>query len=110
LNGSYTVATGATWSGGGGTFSPSASTLNAVYTPTAAERTAGTVTLTLTSTGNGQCSAVSDQVTYSITPAPTANAGSDQSLCSNNPVATLNGSYTVATGATWSGGAGTFSP
>jgi hypothetical protein len=42
------------WSGGAGTYNPNNTTLNAVYTPTAAERTAGTVTLTLTTTGNGQ--------------------------------------------------------
>ncbi|MBS1944392.1 MAG: hypothetical protein JST98_04155, partial [Bacteroidetes bacterium] len=110
LNGSVTGATGATWSGGTGTYNPNASTLNAVYTPSAAERTAGTVTLTLTSTGNGLCNAVSSQVTYTITPAPTVNAGADQVKCGNNATTTLAGSYTVATGATWSGGAGTFSP
>jgi gliding motility-associated-like protein len=110
LNGSVTVATGATWSGGTGTYNPNANTLNAVYTPSPAERTAGTVTLTLTSTGNGLCNAVSDQVTFTITPAPSVNAGPDQNLCSNNPAATLAGAFTVATGAAWSGGAGTFSP
>ncbi|MEB2340957.1 MAG: gliding motility-associated C-terminal domain-containing protein [Flavobacteriia bacterium] len=110
LNGSVSGATGGVWSGGNGTYNPNNFTLNAVYTPTAAERTAGTVTLTLTSAGNGSCNAVSDQVTWTITPAPTVNAGPDQSLCSNNPVATLAGSFTVATGAVWSGGAGSFSP
>jgi hypothetical protein len=49
-------------------------------------------------------------VTFTITPAPTANAGADQTLCSNNPVATLNGSFTVATGGVWSGGNGSFDP
>ncbi|MBZ0204810.1 MAG: gliding motility-associated C-terminal domain-containing protein [Flavobacteriales bacterium] len=110
LAGTMNGATGATWSGGTGTYNPNNTTLNAVYTPSAAERTAGTVMLTLTTTGNGQCNAVSDQVTYTITPAPTVNAGADQSLCANNAVATLAGSFTVATGASWSGGAGTFSP
>ncbi|MBK7242089.1 MAG: gliding motility-associated C-terminal domain-containing protein [Flavobacteriales bacterium] len=110
LNGSVIGATGAIWSGGTGTYNPNNTTLNAVYTPSAAERTAGTVTLTLTSAGNGNCNAVSSNVTYSITPAPTTNAGADQSLCSNNPVATLNGSFTVATGGIWSGGNGSFSP
>jgi gliding motility-associated-like protein len=110
LNGSVTGATGGTWSGGGGTYSPNNNTLNATYTPTAAERAAGTVTLTLTSTGNANCNAVSDQVTFSITPAPTANAGVDQTLCSNNPVAALNGSFTIATGGVWSGGNGSFDP
>ncbi len=110
LSGSVTGATGGSWSGGTGSFSPNANALNAVYTPSAAERAAGTVTLTLTSTGNGLCNAVSSPVTFTITPAPTVNAGPDQNLCSNNPVAALAGSYTVATGAVWSGGAGTFSP
>jgi hypothetical protein len=50
------------------------------------------------------------QVTYSITPSPTANAGADQVLCTNNAVASLGGSVTVATGGIWSGGAGTFAP
>jgi hypothetical protein len=68
------------------------------------------VTLTLTSAGNGNCNAVSDAVTYTITPAPTANAGADQTLCSNNAIATLGGSFTVATGGIWSGGNGSFSP
>ncbi|MBK8498964.1 MAG: IgGFc-binding protein, partial [Flavobacteriales bacterium] len=110
LAGSVTGATGGTWSGGAGTYSPNNTTLNATYTPTAAERAAGSVTLILTSTGNGTCNAVSSNVTYAITPAPTANAGAAQTLCANNPVATLNGSYTVATGGVWSGGNGSFSP
>ena len=84
--------------------------MNAVYTPSAAERTAGTVTLTLTTVGNGNCNAVSDQVTFTITPAPTANAGVDRTVCANNAVVTLNGSFTVATGGVWSGGAGSFDP
>ncbi|HRN36808.1 MAG TPA: hypothetical protein PLL18_07845, partial [Flavobacteriales bacterium] len=108
LSGSVTGALGGTWSGGTGSYSPNANSLTATYTPSAAERTAGTVTLTLSSTGNGTCNPVTDQVTFNITPAPTANAGADQSLCANNAVASLNGSFTVATGAVWSGGAGSF--
>ena len=37
LNGSFTVATGAVWSGGGGSFSPSPTNMGATYTPTPAE-------------------------------------------------------------------------
>jgi len=110
LNGSITVATGAIWSGGMGTFSPNNTALNAIYAPSAAERTAGTVTLTLTTVGNGNCSPVSDQVTYSITPAPTANAGADRVLCANNPSTGLSGAFSIATGGVWSGGNGTFDP
>jgi len=110
LNGSFTGATGVTWSGGAGTFSPGNNTANATYTPTAAEISASSVTLTLTTTGNGNCTAVNDQVNLNFTPAPTANAGTDQTACANNPSVTLTGSTTVATGGTWSGGAGTYNP
>src|SRR5947207_12151346 len=74
LNGSVTNATGGTWSGGAGIFNPGVSTLAAVYTPTAGEITAGTVTLTLTTTGIAAgCVAAADQMTITITPAPIAN-------------------------------------
>jgi gliding motility-associated-like protein len=110
LNGSFSVASGAAWTGGSGTYSPNNTTMNAVYTPSVAERTAGSVTLTLTTTGNGTCTAVSDQMIITITPSPTANAGPDQTKCANNAATILAGNVTVATGASWSGGAGTFSP
>ena len=108
LNGSVIGATGGTWSGGNGTFTPNASTLNAAYTPSQGEINTGSLTLTLTSTGNGSCLSVEDMVTYTFSPAPTANAGIDQTLCANNSVASLSGSVTVATGGSWSGGSGTF--
>ena len=110
LAGAFTGATGAIWSGGTGTYNPNNTTLNAVYTPSAAERTAGTVTLTLTTVGNGNCNAVSDAVTFTITPSPTVNAGADRTVCANNVAVTLAGSFTVATGGVWSGGNGTFDP
>ena len=110
LNGSVTGATGGSWSGGLGTFTPNNTTLNATYSPTAAELAAGTVNLTLTTTGNGNCSAVTDNMTITITPAPTVNAGTDQTVCGNNALVTLNGSVTIASGGIWSGGAGTFTP
>ncbi|SKC55761.1 gliding motility-associated C-terminal domain-containing protein [Ohtaekwangia koreensis] len=101
-------ATGATWSGGTGTFAPNNTTLGAVYTPSAAEVTAGTVTLTLTTTG--PCATVTDNVTITISPAATANAGADQTICAGSTV-TLAGSVSgAATGGIWSGGTGTFAP
>jgi hypothetical protein len=105
-------ATSGTWSGGAGAFSPSASTLNAIYTPSAAEIAAGGVTLTLTTDDPaGPCPAVSDQVTIVIQPAATANAGWDQTVCSSNASVQLHGSVGGgATGGTWSGGTGSFSP
>lgn len=110
LNGSITNATGGVWTGGAGTFSPSPGTLNATYTPSASELAAGSVVLTLTSTGNGNCIPVSDDITIFYTSPPTVNAGVDQTLCSNNANAQLSGSFTVSSGAVWSGGLGLFSP
>ncbi|MCD6366437.1 MAG: gliding motility-associated C-terminal domain-containing protein [Bacteroidales bacterium] len=111
LNGSVSAgATTGTWSGGSGSYSPNNNTLNAVYTPSAAEITNGSVTLTLTSTGNGSCIAETDQMTISFTLAPTVDASIDQTVCANNADVTLNGSITIASGAIWSGGGGTFAP
>lgn len=110
LNGSKTIASGGQWTGGLGTFTPNNSTLNATYTPTAGEIASGSVTLTLTTTGNGTCNAVSDQMSITFTAAPTVNAGADQTVCKNNPAVTLNGAVTIATGIIWSGGTGSFSP
>lgn len=51
------TATNGTWSGGAGTFTPNTTTLNAVYTPTAAEYAADSVILTLTTNDPaGPCS------------------------------------------------------
>jgi hypothetical protein len=73
LNGSYAIATGAIWSGGAGGFSPNANTLNAVYTPTAAEIAAGTVSLVLSTTGNGVCNAATDTMVITYHQAPDAS-------------------------------------
>src|SRR5690606_9047910 len=111
LNGSVSNASGGTWTGGAGTFSPNANTLNATYTPTAAELTAGSLNLTLTTTGMGGCLAVNDAVSIKFTSIPVVNAGNNQSICKNNTAIPLNGSVTGATTTgTWSGGTGTFSP
>ncbi len=110
LTGNVTNASGGTWTGGSGSFAPNSNVLSPVYTPTAGELTAGTLSLYLTSTGNGNCIAVRDTVVVTFTPAPTANAGADLEVCMNSPLVTLNGSITVATDAQWTGGLGTFTP
>lgn len=65
LAGTVTAATGGRWVGGAGTFS-SRTNLNATYSPTTAELNAGSVTLTLESTGNGNCGPVYDEVVISF--------------------------------------------
>jgi gliding motility-associated-like protein len=104
-------ATSASWSGGTGTFSPNATSLNAVYTPSAAEVNAGSVTLTLTSNDPaGPCLAVSDQVLITINQSATVNAGIDQTNCGNSPVSLSGTQGGSSTSVIWSGGTGTFSP
>jgi gliding motility-associated-like protein len=61
------------WSGGAGTYSPDSATLNATYTPTAAEISSGSIQLTLTSTNNGTCASVSDLVKFDFVGPPFAN-------------------------------------
>jgi gliding motility-associated-like protein len=105
-------ATGGTWSGGTGTFTPASTSLTATYTPSAAEITAGTVTLTLTTNDPaGPCPAVTDQMIITINPAATVSAGTDQTSCASSPTVTLAGVVGgAATSGSWSGGAGTFTP
>jgi hypothetical protein len=66
--------------------------------PSAADISAGSVTLTLTSTGQAApCGAATAQVTVIINPTPVANAGADQLVCPNRPV--IIGGSPTATGA-----------
>jgi gliding motility-associated-like protein len=112
LSGSVTTATGGIWTtNGSGTFSPSATNLSANYIPSAADITAGTVILTLTTTGNGQCNAYNDQVVITLTNIPTVNAGLDETICADASGVSLSGAVTIATGGVWSSnGTGNFSP
>lgn len=110
LSGNVSIADNGVWSGGNGTYSPSSSNLTTTYSPSDDEINNGSVTLTLTSTGNGDCIAETNTTTIQITDAPTVDAGSSQTICADNAVASLVGSFTVANGSIWSGGAGIFSP
>lgn len=112
LNGSVTAGstTGAWSTSGSGTFTPNNTTLNASYVPSNADTAAGSVTLTLTSTGG--CIVVTDQLTITITDAPGVNAGSDIFVCANNADAAYSGTVSGATSTgNWTtSGTGTFAP
>ncbi len=103
-------ATTGNWTGGTGAFSPNRNTLNATYTPSAAEITAGTVTLTLNSnTPTALCAVETDDITITINPAVTISAGANDAVCVSSTI-TLDGSIGGgATTGTWSGGQGSFS-
>ncbi len=113
LNGS--VGDGASsgiWSGGTGIFLPNSTTLTGVgYTPT----TTDSVTLNLCSTDGAalnNCLEVCDSMKIYVTPAPTVNAGLDDTSCVNNPNVTLAGSYDpgVSGGVVWRNFSGSFAP
>ena len=110
LNGSVTGATGGLWVAPG-SFSPSASNLNAAYTPTASEVSAGSTTIILSTTGNGYCPADSDTMTLFFTTGITADAGNDTSFCRDIDSIPLSGIIITANGGQWStSGSGTFHP
>lgn len=106
-------ATGGIWSDGGigGVFSPSATDLNATWSPPATY--SGTATLTLTTTG-GPCGVVAASKTIIVNPLPTASAGPAMTaICQLGTSAPLGGNVGgSATGGIWSDGGvgGVFSP
>ena len=86
-------------------------TLNPTYTPSAADISAGTVTLTLHAIGNGSCAEATDDMILTITPAPTANAGPDGETCETSSYTFAPGDATATNYASvnWtSSGTGTF--
>lgn len=89
LNGSIigTVST-KTWIGGLGTFSPNRNDLNAVYTPTAAEKKAGTVTLWLraTTTLASPCNEINDELVLTIKPDIKITSDQAKTICTGSSV------------------------
>src|SRR6202012_5312727 len=72
------------WTGGTGTFSPNANALNATYQPSAAEISAGTVTLILKATTSvaAPCNEITSPVTITIAPVDVINSKLTASVCS----------------------------
>ncbi|MBL4656531.1 MAG: PKD domain-containing protein, partial [Flavobacteriales bacterium] len=112
LNGTVFIATGGTWtSSGSGTFSPSPDSLITTYIPSGADTAAGSLLLTLTTTGNGGCAGVSDGLLVSFFAAPSVIAGNDITVCYTTDTVYLSGVFLNAGGAVWStNGTGIFTP
>src|SRR5690606_9655171 len=113
LSGFIAIASGGVWStpDGTGAFTPNNTSLNAKYIPTAADTDSGTITLTLTSVGNGFCTPVSDDMILTITNTPTAVPGGPYQICADAAGANITGMVFDATGGMWStSGSGTFAP
>jgi hypothetical protein len=74
-----------TWTTSGTGSFLNADALTTLYTPSAADSTAGSVTLTVTTTGVDPCSAVSDQLVITFGGGLAAEAGTDVIACSTDP-------------------------
>lgn len=79
------VSQGGVWSGGTGAFNPSASDLNAVYTPSAADIAAGSVVLTFTSNSpvDPNCPIASDKMVITIKPVPNVTTSGNLGFCTS---------------------------
>lgn len=110
ISANLTNATGLIWSGGSGSFNPSNTSTNPSYTPSAAELNAGLVSLLVSTTGNGTCSAASDTLVITIDSLPVVDAGVDETICETDNGINLGASFSGSSGVTWSGGTGTYSP
>jgi PKD repeat protein len=94
-------ATGGTWSTpAGGTFNPTATTLNATWTPPGAY--SGTATLTLTTSG-GSCGTVSSNKTVLVNPTPTLSSTlTPPDVCSNSAFTYTPTGVVAGTSFNWS--------
>ena len=105
LNGSISgSATSGSWSSSTGGSFINNTVLNTTYTPSTADISAGTVTLTLTSNNpSGVCNAAVDTVIITINEAATVDAGADQTICATQTLDLSIGTFGGgATTASWS--------
>src|SRR5690606_30155178 len=103
------IASGGTWTSSGSGIFANINSPVTTYDRSDNDTTSHTILLTLTSTGNGDCNAVSDQVRISFEPVPFVEAGPDQTLCADNNAIPLNG-VVLNTNGLWStSGSGNFS-
>ncbi|HMI05114.1 MAG TPA: PKD-like domain-containing protein, partial [Pedobacter sp.] len=117
LNGSINEPVNShTWVGGGGTFTPDRNALNATYSPTPAERTAGRVDLILRATTALQapCNTIDGFARVIINPQNTLTSPAEKRICTGNtvdynPLSTVSGS-TFSWTATGSANVSGFAP
>lgn len=98
LSGAVTNATGGSWSGGSGSFS--GTWPNVSYMPSAGDIDDGSITLTLTTTGNSTCPPASDELVLAI-PNSFAAIGIAHTDAACNGSATGTASVTLSTGLTF---------
>jgi PKD repeat protein len=100
INGATTTQT---WIGGQGTFTPNRNDLNAVYTPTTAEKAAGTVTLQLrvTTALAAPCNQIDDDIILKIKPNISLTSAANKTICTGNSVAYTPTSAITGVTYTW---------
>jgi len=104
LSGSVTGTTATqSWIGGQGIFSPSRNVLNPTYTPTAAEKAAGAVTLQLriTTTLPPPCNQIDDDIILTIKQDISLTGATAKTICTGNSVAYTPISAVTGVSYTW---------
>ena len=86
LNGNVQNSTAFTWIGGGGSFNPGNTVLNATYTPSSSEIASGTAQLILQTPPNQGCAAASDTILVTIAPMPDATLSGSTTICASLPI------------------------
>jgi gliding motility-associated-like protein len=105
------TTTGVWSTSGTGAFSQATNQLNALYIPSNQDINAGSVVLTLSSTSKDDCNFALSSMTISFQPPPTAYAGPNKDVCSQDVNVPLNGQSTFGSSVLWtSTGTGKFSP
>ncbi|MBL4665660.1 MAG: SprB repeat-containing protein, partial [Nitrospinaceae bacterium] len=103
-------ATSLTWSSSGSGSFDNVNMLGATYTPSAADITSGTVTITLlTNDPTGPCTAATDDLTLTIIQDAITSAGLDGNVCDGDSYTLMGTMGGGATSVTWSSsGTGSF--
>lgn len=113
LNGTLNYAAGANWTTTGSGSFGSVGALNTTYLPSPSDLLAGSVTLSLTSSGSfNSCPNTFDSLKINFTNSPVVNLSPDVLVCANNPTVAITGTVTggSTTGIWTTTGSGLFSP
>ncbi|MCB0402907.1 MAG: PKD domain-containing protein [Flavobacteriales bacterium] len=111
LSGTILTASGGQWvSSGTGTFSPNPFDMNAVYIPSSADTTSGSVLIYLNSIGNGNCVPDSDTLLVTFTSTPTASIMSNDTACAGFKIFPVSANSTTGSGYWQTLGSGNFTP
>jgi len=104
LNGSVSgpSSTGIWTTSGSGSFSPTANDPVTDYNISSSDTAVGSISLTLTSTNNGNCLAEQDDIQITFLAAPEVNITSGDSVCANLNLFDISGTVSAGFSGTWS--------